>query len=55
MISYKGKVGIALALPIFGQILGTIDLSALTAAATQPGKKIAAQTRHRTSGGSRPR
>ena len=29
MISYKGKVGVLVALPIFGQILGTIDLGAL--------------------------
>jgi hypothetical protein len=29
MISYKGKLGVLVALPIFGQILGALDLSAL--------------------------
>lgn len=31
MISYKGKLGVLAALPIFGQLVGTLDIPGLTA------------------------
>lgn len=30
MISYKGKLGVLVALPIFGQLIGAIDIAGLT-------------------------
>ena len=31
MISYKSKLGVLAALPIFGQLVGTLDIPGLTA------------------------